>query len=65
MADKLRSRIIQLNETSYKPPTIKHETRELLIEYFYSANRELERLIQRDLSHWDSNTKGRTKMGKA
>lgn len=47
------ARLERLVDRLRERPPLKAETRQLLVEHFYDHNRSLERLLGRDLSHWD------------
>ena len=42
-----------LNKKEFSPPPMNPETRARLIEYFKPYNKEVSKLIKRDLSHWN------------
>lgn len=46
------SDLVNINEKSFKYPKMKPETRTRLCEYFRPHNKRLEKMINRDLSHW-------------
>lgn len=52
--DRSKSNLIKLNETKSKNNQLKLETREFLLNYYSKMNKELESLINRNLSHWDN-----------
>lgn len=51
---KIRHKILKLNDKSFVPPEMNSETRQKLVKLFKPHNEKLEKLLSRDLSHWDS-----------
>lgn len=48
----LRNKYIEMNKEQFNYPPMKEETRHQLASIFKKPNKELEALIDRDLSHW-------------
>ncbi|GAB5524356.1 MAG: sulfotransferase [Roseivirga sp.] len=51
--DLLRRKIQSFNKTDFEPPKMKPETRELLIDKFESANKDLSKILGVSLNHWN------------
>jgi len=43
----------RLNRKKLEPPKMRYDTRKRLLEYFSPYNKELSKLLNRDLSHWN------------
>lgn len=52
-SDKLHHVLRRLNEQSFSPPPLPHETRVKLIEFFKPHNQELSELLGCRLDHWN------------
>lgn len=50
----IKNPIARLNSEAYSYEPINAETRKRLIEYFKPVNAELEKLLDKDLSHWNA-----------
>jgi hypothetical protein len=53
LTDSVRDAIQSLNEREFRPPPMKPETRQRLLQYFRPANAQLAEMLGRDLGHWD------------
>ncbi len=53
MRENLKRKIASFLSVFGRKPRLSKEMRKVLIEHYYSHNRELEKLTGRDLSHWD------------
>ena len=53
LADGARDAIQRLNEKEFKPPPMRPETRDELLDYFRPGNAQLGELLGRDLSPWN------------
>lgn len=51
--DRLREKVIKVNEKKFQSEKMTKATRERLVLYFKDKNKNLENIINRDLSHWN------------
>jgi len=51
--DRIRKTLIAMNRETFVPPPIKPEIRQRLVEFYRPYNEALEKILGRDLSHWN------------